>query len=83
MTHFDKPPRYKSFLLTLWEERGQRSTIWRFGLEDPETGQRQAFAGLEALTTALQKMISAVEAKSASRASFTLPRSEPSEADDY
>ena len=52
MTLFDKPPHYRSYLLTFWEERSQDSKtrkVWRFSLEDPRTGQRLGFADLEAL----------------------------------
>jgi len=57
MTILDKPPRYRSYLLTLWEERGREPdtpAIWRFRLEDPRTGQRCGFASLEALVAALE-----------------------------
>ena len=55
---FDRPPRYRSYLLTLWEERARdpgASEVWRFRLEDPRTGQRRAFASLEALLAALEQ----------------------------
>jgi len=58
MTLFDKPPRYRSYLLTFWEERSQDSKapkVWRFSLEDPHTGQRHGFATLGALITALEQ----------------------------
>jgi hypothetical protein len=58
MAIFDKPPRYRSYLLTFWEERRQdpaASVVWRFSLEDPRTGQRRGFADLEALMAALQQ----------------------------
>jgi hypothetical protein len=53
----DRPPRYRSYLLTLWEERSRDPTVpavWRFRLEDPRTGQRRGFASLEALVAALE-----------------------------
>jgi hypothetical protein len=55
---FEKPPRYRSYLLTFWEERGRDPSapvIWRFSLEDPHTGQRHGFANLEALVAALEQ----------------------------
>lgn len=58
MTVFDKPPRYRTYLLTTWEERSQDPAIpavWRFRLEDPRTGQRQGFATLEALIAVLEQ----------------------------
>ncbi len=55
---FDKAPRYRSYLLTLWEERSRDPKVpevWRFSLEDPGTGQRRGFDGLEALVAALEQ----------------------------
>jgi hypothetical protein len=48
---FDRPPRYQVYLMRCWEERGERpgTGTWRFSLEDPHTGHRHGFAGLEAL----------------------------------
>jgi hypothetical protein len=60
MTVFDKPPRYRTYLLTFWEERSQDPAIpavWRFRLEDPRTGQRQGLATLEALMAILEQEI--------------------------
>jgi hypothetical protein len=54
----DKPPRYRSYVLVLWEERSQDPTVpvvWRFSLQDPRTGQRRGFASLEALVAALER----------------------------
>jgi hypothetical protein len=51
-----KPPRYRSYLLTFWEERRHDPALpvkWRFALEDPHTGDRRGFGSLEALTAAL------------------------------
>jgi hypothetical protein len=55
---FETPPRYRSYLLTVWEERNVDPNLpvaWRFSLEDARTGQRRGFAGLEALVTALKQ----------------------------
>ena len=60
MTFFDKPPRYRSYLITMWEERSgdtEVSVEWRFRMEDPHTGQRRGFANFEALVAALQQEI--------------------------
>jgi hypothetical protein len=53
------PPRYYSYLLRFWEERGETAsqTTWRFSLEDPQTAQRQSFADLEALVARLKLQI--------------------------
>jgi len=58
MSIFQDPPRYHTFLLTLWEERTEDPnlpTVWRFRLEDPRTGEQQGFASLEALVAALEQ----------------------------
>jgi hypothetical protein len=55
---FERPPRYRSCLLTLWEERSSDPgvpVVWRFSLEDARTGQRRGCAGLEALVAALKQ----------------------------
>ena len=57
---FDKPPRYRSYVLTVWEERSRDPSspvAWRFSLEDPRTGQRRGFADLAALVAALKEGI--------------------------
>ena len=58
MTTLGDPPRYRSYLLTFWEERGrepQGPQVWRFSLQDPHTGHRCGFASLEALVAALER----------------------------
>jgi hypothetical protein len=60
----NKPPYYRIYLLTVWQERnrGPPATItWRFRLEDPRTGQQQAFADAAALMSALQSIVVANE----------------------
>ena len=50
MAIFEKPPRYRTYLLTVWEERSQDNAIpgvWRFRLEDPRTDQLRGFVGME------------------------------------
>ncbi len=52
------PPRYCTFLLTLWEERNRdrdSPSVWRLRIEDPHTGRQRGFANLEALVEALQQ----------------------------
>jgi len=53
----EEPPRYHTFLLTLWEERSQDlalSTVWRFRLASPRTGEQSGFATWEELTAFLE-----------------------------
>jgi hypothetical protein len=57
-------PRYRIYLLTMWEERsrGAETPVQRrFSLEHPATGQRWGFATLEALMAALHQMTSGEE----------------------
>lgn len=61
MSFFQDPPRYRTLLLTLWEERNQDPnlpSVWRFRLEDPRTGQRRGFATMETLIEALKEEMS-------------------------
>ena len=54
---FDKPPRYRSYLLTFWEERSRNpevAAVWRFRLEDPRTCGRRGFASLEEVVAFIQ-----------------------------
>ncbi len=63
---FETPPRYRSYLLTVWEERNLDPSLpvaWRFSLEDARTGQRRGFAGMEALVAALQEEMAEDRAK--------------------
>jgi hypothetical protein len=60
MALFDQPPRYRSYLLTMWEERSRdpdAPVVWRFSLHDPHSGERRGFASLAALLAALQQEI--------------------------
>jgi hypothetical protein len=50
VTFLENPPRYCSFILTLWEERSQDPAappVWRFRLEIARTGERRGFATLK------------------------------------
>jgi hypothetical protein len=54
---YEKPPRYRSYLLILWEERGRDASspgVWRFRLEDPQTGKRLGFGSIDELFGYLQ-----------------------------
>ena len=53
----DRPPQYKSYLLRMWETRGERPDeppTWRFRLQEVRTGAQRAFPDLEALLAFLQ-----------------------------
>jgi hypothetical protein len=66
MAMFDKPPRYRSYVLTFWEERSRdpdTPVVWRFGLQDPRTGQRRGFARFEELMTFLRSEVEGSESR--------------------
>jgi hypothetical protein len=53
----NKPPGYYSYILRCWVEASPHqngAAICRYSLEDPHTGERLTFPGLEALTEFLQ-----------------------------
>ncbi len=51
----EHPPRYCAWLLRCWEVRGPGPSMsWRWSLEDPHTGERRGFAGLESLLAFLR-----------------------------
>jgi len=57
LTH--KPPFYRIYLLTVWQERGRgppESSAWHFRLEDPRSGQQQLFVDAATLLIALSKL---------------------------
>lgn len=59
-----KPPYYRIYLLTVWQEQSRgppERVTWRFRLEDPRSGQQQAFADAAALINALQAISVAYE----------------------
>jgi hypothetical protein len=54
---FEEPAGYRSYLLTMWEERSEdpkMASSWRFRLEDPRGGKRRSFTSLKALFKALK-----------------------------
>ncbi|HEY75178.1 MAG TPA: hypothetical protein G4O00_03230 [Thermoflexia bacterium] len=57
------PPRYFAYLLRCWEERGREGgeIRWRFSLEDPHTGQRWGFEGMEAMVRFLRRRLAEEE----------------------
>jgi len=64
MSVVQDPPHYRTFILTLWEERNRdkdSSRVWRFRLEDPRSGQRRGFSSLEALVEALKQVMAEEE----------------------
>jgi hypothetical protein len=50
----EKPRRYLSYLLRLWEASSGGELVWRASLEDPHTGERRGFAGLGELIAYLE-----------------------------
>ena len=59
-----KPPYYRIYLLTVWQERNRgppEEIIWRFRLEDPRSGRQQGFADAATLMRALEAIAAAPE----------------------
>jgi hypothetical protein len=56
-------PDYALYILRCWELHNQQAQtkVWRFILEEPNTGKRRGFASLEALTVALQNELAGVK----------------------
>ena len=52
----DRSPTYLSYMLRLWQA-GSRDgkSVWRASLENPHTGERLAFGGVEALVAFLAR----------------------------
>lgn len=51
-------PRYHAQVLRMWSEpSAHRSAVWRFSLQDVDTGQRAGFADLDALITHLLELM--------------------------
>ncbi len=53
----ERPVRYRSYLLRLWETGSDEKAVWRASVENPMTKQRQSFATLEALFAFLEAQI--------------------------
>lgn len=48
------PNVYRIFLLTVWQDEQDQ---WRFLLEDPRSGERKGFSGLDSLVGGLQDVM--------------------------
>lgn len=51
--HISAKPRYRAFLIRLWEEDAG-TPAWRFSLEDPHSGQKQGFVSFVSLVAFLE-----------------------------
>ena len=56
----EKPRRYLSYLVRLWQASSGGELVWRASLEDPHTGERRGFACLEALFAFLRQQTGTV-----------------------
>ena len=48
---------YIAYLLRLWRETGGKSIRWRASLQDPHSGERVGFAGLEECLEFLRRQV--------------------------
>ena len=55
-----KPSRYLSYLLRLWQTSDGTSWVWRASLESSHTGKREGFASLDELIEFLHRQTGAV-----------------------
>jgi hypothetical protein len=53
---------YRAYLLRLWQVRTDGETVWRASLENPHTGERHGFAGLDRLFEFLEQQTSSATA---------------------
>jgi hypothetical protein len=51
----EKPRRYLSYLLRLWQASSGGELVWRASLEDPHSGERRGFASLAELVAFLEE----------------------------
>jgi hypothetical protein len=51
----EKPRRYLSYLLRLWQASSGGEMVWRASLEDPHSGERRGFACLAELVAFLER----------------------------
>jgi hypothetical protein len=51
----EKPRRYLSYLLRLWQASSGGELVWRSSLENPHTGERRGFACLAELAAFLEE----------------------------
>jgi hypothetical protein len=56
----EKPTNYQAFMLRCWTSAGDQTEgeAYRFSLEDPHTGERFSFGGLDALVAFLSAQLS-------------------------
>jgi hypothetical protein len=68
---------YRTYLLRLWQPDASGTGGWRVSLEDPRTGERVGFAGLEELFDFLMQRVEHMSACAAQRAAQQRNTEEP------
>lgn len=59
MEHMSKERRgYLSYLIRLWQVKNAGKLVWRASIENPSSGERRGFAGLDDLSSFLHRQIS-------------------------
>ena len=56
---FEKPPQYHTFVLRIWQERGDagETAVWRYSLHNVEESERIGFNSFEELTRHLEQFL--------------------------
>lgn len=73
----EKPVTYRTYLLRLWQPDASGTCGWRASLEDPWTGERVGFAGLEELFDFLMQRVEHMSACAEQRAAQLRNTEEP------
>jgi len=55
----DERDRYVSYLLRLWQTTSSNKIVWWASLENSQTGERQGFASLDAISNYLRQQTDA------------------------
>ena len=58
---------YKSYLLRLWQTKGEDGMVWRASLSTPDSGEHRGFANLQALFAYLEEITGQTQSQSNSK----------------
>lgn len=64
MPKYIQPPAYQAYMLRIWQEHMagcDGPAVWRFSLQDTQSGERRGFASLERLMAYIATQIDTEE----------------------